>query len=168
MNYNCNNVSVTFPLTITEASYTNVLTGSILGSSYMIFKPYCSEQTVLFKSKTAIVDVDGAAQARATDYLENNNYFSNIIKGRLTNNYIKIHINGILATSQNTVCVNDYLVLHIPETSDSEIMYQSYLTFPNLQGTFICNYTYYDNSFTIQTMYFYITRNGYFNINFKQ
>ena len=168
MNYNCNNVSVTFPLTIKEASYTKSLRDSILGSSYIIFKPYGSDQTVLFKSKTAIVDVDGAAQSKATDYLENNNYFSNIIKGQLTDNCLKIHINGILTTSQNGVSINDYVILNIPETSDNETMYQSYLTFPNLQGTFICNYTYYEKSFTIQTMYFNITRNGYFNLNFKQ
>ena len=69
MNYNCNNVSVTFPLTIKEASYTKSLRDSILGSSYIIFKPYGSDQTVLFKSKTAIVDVDGAFPARVIHHL---------------------------------------------------------------------------------------------------
>ncbi len=159
-------ISISFPIMITYANTFSATLKGILGTSYLLFKPMNTDEVVLYQANTDTVTLGDTSGIAPRNALQNTNIYHNVIYGNLVNNCLQLKVNGILVTTENSVCINDHLILPVPATTNPDTLYQSYLTFPNLQGTLICNYTYGNEAFTIHSIYFNMTRNGYFTIKF--
>lgn len=156
-------IDVIFPTILTRADpFTN--NTSLSGPSYLNVKSIYDKTLITYKNTTASYTLASTTYTADISNLLNIGLINNV-KTKIINDSIKLHIKGLLLSADNGFCINEFLILKIPNTNNSNIVYQHHISLWKYQGTFGCNYLYKDNVLTIIALYFTAVRNPFFQLN---
>lgn len=161
-------VSVTLPVNLSFSSIADTVVDGIIGTSFLVVKFPNAKDTIVYKGiGTVSNNLNLGFQSISTTRFLSHKRTVNSLIGPIIGNCVKLYLNGVLSTIENAVCLDDYITLKIPDSSDSEIVYQSYVTLKRFQGTLIFEYSYGNNNFTVQNIYFNLTVNNFYTLNFE-
>ena len=159
-----NNISVLCPSTINLIS--GVEKDTFIPTTYIFMSS--DEGLVKYKSyspgapKYFVSGQEITGSAPTTSVLRSD-ATNRILKTHLQNNGIKLRIHGIAGSKYNSTSINEYIILPIPITSNTEKVFQAYLPLYNSQGIMIFNYIYEETCFNILSIYLNFVRNPFFN-----
>lgn len=153
-------IDVVFPADVTRAdAFSGKL--NIIGPSYLNITSIYDKTIITFKNSSALYSFTSNTISTSGNNILNVGLINNI-KTKIINDSIKLFLKGLLLTGDNGFCINEFLILKIPNTNDPDIVYQHIIPLWKYQGVFGCNYMYRDNVLTIVALFFTAVHNAFF------